>query len=116
MVASNLPRRFREVFRRISNQSAPVFENAGDEEEHILWCCRAAMLDQSQNRQLIKPLIKGLTYRDWFVRYRAASALGRLGDPKALPALMQLEQSDPEALVKDAATEAIDRIQQYNKN
>ena len=84
MVASNLPRRFRDVFSRVSSSNSPVFENATDEEEHILWCCRAAMLEQFQSRQLVKPLIKGLTYRDWFVRYRAASALGRLGDPKAL--------------------------------
>jgi serine/threonine-protein kinase len=114
MVASNLSDRVRAFFSRSSNFQSQV-KNVANEEEYILWCCRVAMLEQKVDRKLFKPLLKGLSYQDWFVRYRAASALGRLGDSRAIAAL-QVLQHDPEMLVRDAASEAIALIRYSQRN
>lgn len=45
------------------------------------------------------------------VRHRAAEALGKIGDQKALPALRQVAASDEAPLVQEAASNAVERIE-----
>jgi len=54
----------------------------------------------------VEALIGRLEDRDWRIRERAAQALGKLGDEKAVPPLRQILQ-DPEWRVRERAREAL---------
>ncbi len=65
----------------------------------------------------VDTLIGYLDHADAVVRMRAADALGNIGDPRSIPALEALIQREPEHkfnFVRQAAVEAIARIQRRN--
>lgn len=54
----------------------------------------ATILGNFGDRQAVEPLIEALKSKDESLRFYAAKALGKLGDPKALPALELMLQND----------------------
>jgi len=65
-------------------------------------------------RSMVGPLISMLTNEDPRVRGDIADLLGKIGDPRALPHLEPLK-NDPDPDVVDAAEEAIEMIQEANR-
>lgn len=55
-------------------------------------------------------LLRALTDGEAGVRWRAADALGQIGDRSARPALERLRDSDPDASARSAATRALARL------
>jgi len=71
------------------------------------------------DKRLTPKLIELLGHSDASIRIFAANALGRIGDPQALPALEQLARNDPyqyENGVYDVREAARHAIEQINKN
>ena len=71
------------------------------------------------DKRLTPRLIELLGHSDASIRIFAANALGRIGDPQALPALEQLARNDPyqyENGVYDVREAARHAIEQINKN
>jgi murein DD-endopeptidase MepM/ murein hydrolase activator NlpD len=83
----------------------------------------ANALGAIKSPKAVKPLLEALKDRDFNVRRCAADALGRFGDPSAVPALQRLARSDPyfyqdpktrksQYLVRDAARKALRVLRQ----
>jgi HEAT repeat protein len=68
-------------------------------------------LSALSDRRTVEPLIDILKDEDTSVRQFAAEALGKIGDERSIPALRWLQQHDSYIQVKNAATEAIARIE-----
>jgi len=67
------------------------------------------MLAREKDVSAVDPLINTLLDPDWRVRQKAAWALGRLGDPKALLPLRRALRGESEG-VKEMILEAISEI------
>jgi HEAT repeat protein len=61
------------------------------------------------NDRAVEPLLGVLDDRDSLVRYQAVGALMVLDDPRARPALQALSQNDPDPLVRNQATAALEQ-------
>ena len=66
-------------------------------------------LGRLRDLRALEPLLGALSDEDWRVRFKAAWALGALGDRSALPALRRLSR-DPSETVRDSAAKAAERI------
>ena len=55
-------------------------------------------------------LVKALKDNDADVRYSAAQALGAIGDARVLPDLKRVSESDQDDIVRESASEAINKI------
>lgn len=65
--------------------------------------------DPTQRDQAVEALVAALNTPEVGLRTNAATALGRIGDPRAVPALSRA-LGDPSALVRQAAAQALGRI------
>jgi HEAT repeat protein len=82
----------------------------------VLWALLQIQPDDQEIRKAAVPrLIAALDQPTAVVRAEAAAALGKLGQD-ALPALQRLKQlrDDPDATVREAATTAVERLQDSN--
>ncbi len=60
-----------------------------------------------QKAGALEPLILALNDKNEDVRWRAAEALGKIGNTKAIGPLEELVQNDPNSNTRDAAKEAL---------
>jgi HEAT repeat protein len=99
------------IRRRRKRQAAGFIENLGHPEAVYRWGAAEGLgrLGDPGSAEYVVPL---LADSDWRVRLKAAWALGRIGDTKALPALMRLMRDDEREIVQDMAREAVQAIQQ----
>jgi HEAT repeat protein len=74
---------------------------------------------------VVESLLNALKDEDSLVRFRAVSALGKIGNVSALPALKQIAENDTDKVrlnektsrtVKEAAEEAIEQIKRYQNS
>ena len=63
----------------------------------------SAILASIADARVFVPLVDALSSRDWIVRMHAAKALGRIGDPEAVSALMPLLQDKVKAVREEVA-------------
>ena len=63
----------------------------------------------------MEPLIQSVNDQDWYVRWGAADALGKIGDNRALEPLTLLKDDDDD-YVRRAGKEAIEKIRADNSN
>jgi len=64
----------------------------------------SAILASIADTRVFAPLVAALRSHDWIVRMHAAKALGRIGDPQAVPALMPLLQDKVKAVREEASS------------
>ena len=67
------------------------------------------MLNQVVTTEAIKDLVSALRDADWWVRVRAADALGTLGGPKVIDAVIDLV-SDPDDFIRRYAVEILNTV------
>ena len=72
----------------------------------------ATSLGEIGDSSAVPALIKALDDQDFDVRESAAGALGKIKDERALSKLEDVAEDDPEKLVRDAALEAIESIEE----
>jgi len=70
----------------------------------------ASALGWLGDRQAVEPLIAALKDEYWFVRSSAAHALGRLGHERAVEPLITTMKDDENALVRQSANGALERL------
>ena len=63
----------------------------------------------------VEPLIQSLKNPNWYIRWGAADALGKIGDNRALEPLTLLKDDDDD-YVRRAGKEAIEKIRADNSN
>jgi len=63
----------------------------------------------------VEPLIQSLKNPNWYIRWGAADALGKIGDNRALEPLILLKDDDDD-YVRRAGKEAIEKIRADNSN
>jgi HEAT repeat protein len=68
------------------------------------WLCNL------EDLRAVEPLVVALKDEDLHVRTAAAGSLGRIGDPRAVPALEELLSKEKDADVRRAARDAIKAI------
>ena len=94
-----------------------LIEALADRNPHVQGCAASALGQiaraNPRNDEVVKAvpaLIK--TLKDGFelVRAKAANALGAIGDPRALPDLRKLSESDPDEYARASASKAIEAI------
>jgi HEAT repeat protein len=59
---------------------------ANDDDQRTLGAIGLAYMD---DKRVLQPLIKGLSIGDWWAQAAVAITLGVLGDPAAIPALIE---------------------------
>lgn len=85
-----------------------VLKNKAEESE--VRSSAAEALGQLKAANATVPLIAALTDSVWNVRYQAAVALGRIGDPSAGEALAQAARYEPNSFVRTALHESLSRL------
>jgi len=69
---------------------------------------------QYSRDQVIEGIISALNDKESWVRRLTAVALGEIGDERAIQPLKDIYEKDPEAEVRHAAEEALEKIQKAN--
>ncbi|MCC2640209.1 MAG: uncharacterized protein K0S45_622 [Nitrospira sp.] len=64
----------------------------------------SAILASIADSRVFDPLVAALRSHDWIVRMHAAKALGRIGEPQAVPVLMPLLQDKVKAVREEASS------------
>jgi hypothetical protein len=70
----------------------------------------AAGLERNAGAAAVTPLINALKDEYWQVRIAAVSALGAIGDRRALPSLAAVAERDARSIVRDEARVVVDRL------
>jgi HEAT repeat protein len=85
-----------------------VLKNQAEESE--VRSSAAEALGQLKAANATAPLIAALNDSVWNVRYQAAVALGRIGDPSARDALAQAARYEPNSFVGTALRESLSKL------
>jgi len=72
----------------------------------------AELLGEIGDKRAVEPLITALKDGHLFVRQKAAEALGEMGDERAIKLLKEVAQNDSGSHVREAAKEALEKIQE----
>ena len=87
----------------IGEPSVPALATClGDPALHVQEAA-SAILASLADARVFAPLVAALSSRDWIVRMHAAKALGRIGDPEAVPVLMPLLQDKVKAVREEVS-------------
>jgi HEAT repeat protein len=109
-----LTRALRDADRAVREAAIGALSSIGGPSVPALGTCLAdpalhvqeaasAILASIGDARVFRPLVDALGSRDWIVRMHAARALGRIGDPEAVSALMPLLQDKVKAVREEVS-------------
>lgn len=112
---SSVRRRVVEILGRIGDDRAagPLGRTLKNDGDYHVRAKAVEALQQFRNAA-IGPLIESLKDKDWYVRWKAAQALGKIGNDIAVGPL-ELCRYDESKFVREAAAKALQRLRTKGK-